>query len=109
MDAAETAIVHAEQKKIEGTGFVKDTHSLKSIADKTVNLPADPASEAVVTGAVSTSEGVVTGAISTSEGVVTGAVSSAHGVTDGKVDAVQSDIDLLELGVANVLVDTAAI
>jgi len=152
LDAVETAIVHGELKKVEGTGFVKDTHSLKNIADKTVNLPEDPAdeseveaaiaaSEAVVTGAVSTSEGVVTGAITTAHGTTDGkvdavkavvdtlptlsdveastvlalesdvesAITSAHGTTDGKVDAVQSDIDLLELGVANVLVDTAAI
>ena len=42
MDATELAIVHGEQKKIEGTGFVKDTHSLKNIADKTGLIPASP-------------------------------------------------------------------
>jgi hypothetical protein len=29
--------------EIEGTGFIKDTHSLKNIAEKTVSLPATPA------------------------------------------------------------------
>jgi len=85
MDAVETAIVQGEQKKIEGTGFVKDTHSLKNIADKTVNLPADPADESEVEAAIAASEAVVTGAISTSEGVIT-----------GKVDDIQSDVSSIK-------------
>lgn len=60
----------AAENEVKGTGFVKDTHSLKNIADKTANLPDDPASQTDVT--------------------------TAHATTDGKVDAVQSDVSAVK-------------